>query len=66
MTKSELVTQACCQLWHTDAEMRQRAAAKLAQFDDRSALRHLDVALTRESDEGTRVAIRGAIETLTK
>lgn len=65
MTRPEQVTEACCQLWHPDAKTRQRAAARLAQLDDRSAIGHLRDALARESDQGVRDAIRGAIETLT-
>ena len=65
MTRTEQVTEACCQLWHPGSETRQCAAARLAQLDDRSALIHLERALVREADDGARVAIEAAITRLT-
>ncbi len=64
VTHNELVTEACCQLWHTDPQTRVRAANRLAQLKDRSAIDQLKMAWDREGDDETQRLLGNALSEL--
>lgn len=64
MTHNELVTEACCQLWHTDPSARVQAGQKLAELRDRSAIVYLEQAWEREVDDETKCKLGVALSKL--
>ena len=65
MTRNERVTEACCQLWHTDVETRRHAASQLAQFGELDSVQHLEQAVDRERDPTMRDELSRALANLT-